>query len=179
VGWVLWRDHAALPGDLVFHVNYLGGSMPTFALNFSRPGAEVVAQYYQLIRLGREGYRRVQQASRDVARHIADRVSRLGPFELVSDGGQLPVLAFTLRDDIDNYTVFDLSDGLRKRGWQVPAYTFPAHLEHVAVMRVVVRNGFGRDLADLLLADVGRELKQLEKLPGRLPQWPDREAFHH
>ncbi len=179
VGWVIWRDHQALPQDLVFHVNYLGGSMPTFALNFSRPGAEVVAQYYQLVRLGREGYRRVQQASRDVARHLAAQVGRLEPFELVSDGSQLPVFACKLRPGIDRYSVFDISDGLRKRGWQVPAYTFPANLQDTAVLRVVVRNGFGRDLADLLLRDLTREVSQLEKLPAPLHQWPDRDAFHH
>jgi glutamate decarboxylase len=179
VGWVLWRDPAALPEELVFHVNYLGGSMPTFALNFSRPGAQVVAQYYQLIRLGREGYRRVHQTSQDVAVHLADAIARIGPFELLSSGRELPVFAFRLTDAVDTYTVFDLSDGLRKRGWQVPAYTFPADLEQVAVMRIVVRNGFSRDLADLFLADLRREVHQLGQLHAPLPQHPRRATFHH
>jgi glutamate decarboxylase len=179
VGWVLWRDPAALPDELVFHVNYLGGSMPTFALNFSRPGAQVVAQYYQFLRLGREGFRRVQQTSQDVARHLAHGVAGLGAFELLSDGTDLPVFAFRLTDEVTNFTVFDVSDALRKRGWQLPAYTFPENLQHMAVLRAVVRNGFTRDLADLLLADLRRELSLLEKLPASPPGHPHRSRFHH
>ncbi len=179
VGWVIWRDREALPSELVFHVNYLGGSMPTFALNFSRPGSQVIAQYYLLVRLGREGYRRVQQACHDVAMHLSSAISGIGPFQLLTDGSELPVFVFTLKPDVDTYTVFDVSDGLRKRGWQVPAYTFPHNLQHTSVLRVVVRNGFSRDLADLLAADLRREVHQLEQVSHRLPQHPDREGFHH
>jgi glutamate decarboxylase len=163
VGWALWRDEEALPDDLVFHVNYLGGDMPTFALNFSRPGAQVIAQYYNFLRLGFEGYRRVQRTSRDVATRLAAEIARLGPFDLITDGGQLPVFAFRLRDGIDNFTVFDVSAALREHGWQVPAYTFPKNREDLAVLRVVVRNGFSHDLADLLLADLRRVLPRLER----------------
>ena len=179
VGWVIWRDRDALPEELVFHVNYLGVSMPTFALNFSRPGAQVIAQYYLLVRLGREGYRRVQEACRDVAMHLCSTIAQIGPFELLTDGSELPVFVFTLRPDIDTYTVFDVSDGLRKRGWQVPAYTFPRNLQHTSVLRVVVRNGFSRDLADLLAADLRREVHQLDQVTGRLPQHDGRVRFHH
>jgi glutamate decarboxylase len=179
VGWVLWRDHDALPEQLVFRVNYLGGSMPTFALNFSRPGAQVIAQYYNLIRLGFEGYRRVQQAALDTAQHIAAAVARIGPFRLLTDGSELPVFAFELRPEVERYSVYDVSDGLRKHGWQVPAYSFPANLEDTNVLRVVVRNGMSRDLADLLIADLRREVAQLAKFNSRLPQHPDRAHFHH
>jgi glutamate decarboxylase len=161
VGWALWRDEHALPDDLVFHVNYLGGDMPTFALNFSRPGAQVIAQYYNFLRLGFEGYRRVQQNCRDVATRLAAEIARLGPFELITDGGELPVFAVRVRDGIDNFTVFDVSAALREHGWQVPAYTFPRNREDLAVLRVVVRNGFSHDLADLLLADLERVLPRL------------------
>ncbi|HET9689548.1 MAG TPA: glutamate decarboxylase [Acidimicrobiales bacterium] len=178
VGWVLWRDHAALPEELVFHVNYLGGSMPTFALNFSRPGAQVVAQYFQFVRLGHEGYRRVQQTCRDVARHLAREVGRLGPFELLSDGSELPVFAFRKADGGDGaWTVFDVSDGLRRYGWQVPAYTLPADLTDVAVMRIVVRNGFSRDLADTLLSDLRHVLADLGHGARAASGQP--EPFHH
>src|SRR5437763_12378685 len=102
VGWAVWRDQDALPDELVFEVNYLGGEMPTFALNFSRPGAQVAAQYYNFLRLGFDGYKRVQQACRDVAGRIASRVAELGPFELLTDGSELPVLAIKLRDDVEN-----------------------------------------------------------------------------
>jgi glutamate decarboxylase len=179
VGWVIWRDREALPDDLVFRVNYLGGSMPTFALNFSRPGAQVIAQYYNLIRLGFEGYRRVQQACLDTAQHLSAAVARMGPFLLLTDGSELPVFAFTLKPEIGRYSVFDVSDGLRKRGWQVPAYSFPENLQDTAVLRVVVRNGMSRDLADLLVGDLRREIAQLEKLSSPLPQHPERARFHH
>jgi glutamate decarboxylase len=155
VGWIIWRDAAALPDDLVFKVNYLGGEMPTFALNFSRPGSNVAAQYYNFLRLGFEGYRKVQQACQDVAMHLAREIAAMGPFELLSDGSDLPVFAFRLRDPAaSGFTVFDLSERLRQRGWLVPAYTFPENLQDVAVIRLVVRNGFGADLADALLADL-------------------------
>lgn len=175
VGWVLWRDHDALPDDLVFRVNYLGGSMPTFALNFSRPGAQVVAQYFQFLRLGVDGYRRVQQTCRDVARHLAAAVAGLGPFELLSDGSHLPVFACTLAAGTP-YTVFDVSDALRSHGWQVPAYTLPADLTDTAVLRVVVRNGFSRDMADALLGDLRDVLHRLDR-GWRQPDQP--ESFHH
>lgn len=180
VGWALWRDADALPEELVFRVNYLGGDMPTFALNFSRPGAQVVAQYYTFLRLGRDGYRAVQQASRDVARGLAERVEALGDFRLITRGDQLPVFAFTTRDDVKAYDVFDVSRRLRERGWLVPAYTFPAHREDLAVLRVVCRNGFSTDLADLFIADLRRLLPELRNQPH--PFTRDREAatgFHH
>src|ERR1700757_1901501 len=132
VGWVMWRTPDALPEDLVFKVNYLGGEMPTFALNFSRPGAQVAAQYYNFIRLGRQGYQRVQHACRDVALHMSAGIAKMGPFAVLTEGRDLPVFAFKLRDDITGYSVFDLSERLRMRGWQVPAYTFPENLTDMA-----------------------------------------------
>jgi glutamate decarboxylase len=166
VGWVVWRDIAALPEDLVFRVNYLGGDMPTFALNFSRPGAQVAAQYYNFLRLGFEGYRSVQQACQDVARYLSREIAAMGPFELLTDGSDLPVFAFMLRDPAAvNYTVFDLSERLRQRGWLVPAYTFPQDLEDTAVLRIVIRNGFSMDLARLLLDDLRVQVHMLASQP--------------
>jgi glutamate decarboxylase len=163
VGWALWRDADALPAELVFHVNYLGGDMPTFALNFSRPGAQVVAQYYNFLRLGFEGYRRVQQMCRDVAMRLSSEIATLDAFELITDGSQTPVFAFRVREGIDNFTVFDVSAALRERGWLLPAYTFPEKRTDLAVLRIVVRNGFSHDLADLLMEDIRRVLTRLEK----------------
>lgn len=163
VGWVVWREPTALPEDLVYRVNYLGGNMPTFGLNFSRPGSQVVAQYYNFIRLGLEGYRRVQQYSREVATSLAAQIAELGPFQLLTDGTQLPVFAFTLREEITAFSVFDVSAALRESGWLVPAYTFPNNRTDLAVLRIVVRNGFTHDLADLLMDDLRRSLTRLER----------------
>jgi glutamate decarboxylase len=163
VGWVVWRDADALPDDLIFWVNYLGDNMPTFALNFSRPGAQVVAQYYNFLRLGFSGYRRVQAYGREVATRLSSRIAELGPFTLLTRGDELPVFAFTLKEGIDNFTVFDVSNVLRERGWQVPAYTFPERRTDLAALRVVIRRGFTHDMADLLLADIERQLPRLER----------------
>jgi glutamate decarboxylase len=176
VGWVVWRDADALPDDLVFKVDYLGGEMPTFALNFSRPGAQVAAQYYNFLRLGREGYTRVQQACRDTARWLAQEVAGLGPFTLVSDGSALPVLAFSVSEG-QPFSVYDVSDGMRARGWQVPAYPFCPDLEDLHVLRIVVRNGFSRDLGALLLGDLGRVIERLQA--GAAPSGEHRASFHH
>ena len=182
VGWVIWRDPDALPEDLVFMVNYLGGEMPTFALNFSRPGAQVAAQYFNFIRLGRQGYQYVQQTCQDIAMYISSEIAKMGPFELFTDGSELPVFAFKLRDDITGYSVFDLSERLRQRGWQVPAYTFPEDMTDTAVMRIVVRNGFSVDLANLLLDDFRMHVRILERHPQTQPP-PEiqarRQSFKH
>jgi glutamate decarboxylase len=163
VGWAIWRDPEALPEDLVFRVNYLGGDMPTFALRFSRPGSQIVAQYYNFIRLGFEGYRRVQQECRDIAMLGSSAIADLGPFELITDGSELPVFAFKVRDEVDNFTAYDVSSGMRERGWQVPAYSFPENREDLVALRVVVRNGYSRDPADMVLDDLERLLMRLEK----------------
>jgi len=178
VGWVVWRDRDALPEELVFRVNYLGGEMPTFALNFSRPGAQVVAQYYTFLRLGREGFRAVQQATRDVATGLAASVAGLGPFRVLTKGDELPVFAFTTTEDA-RFSVFDLSRRLRERGWLVPAYTFPENREDLAVLRVVCRNGFTHDLASMFLRDLKVALPELDQQqsPGVAPAAAS--AFHH
>jgi glutamate decarboxylase len=163
VGWVVWRDAEALPEELIFWVNYLGDDMPTFALNFSRPGSQIVTQYYNFLRLGFDGYAKVQGYSRDVATYLSESIGRLGPFELLTRGDELPVFAFTLAADVKNFTVFDVADALRERGWLVPAYTFPRNRQDLAALRIVVRRGFSHDVADLLLADFERQLPRLRK----------------
>ncbi len=177
VGWALWRDADALPADLVFHVNYLGGDMPTFALNFSRPGAEVIAQYYTCCRLGRSGYRAVQQAARDVARWLAGQIEQYPQFRLITRGDELPVFAFTTTDAARGWDVFAVSRGLREHGWQVPAYTFPAERTDLAVLRIVCRNGFSQDLAGLLLDDLRRVVTELDADSAAARSGPS--AFHH
>jgi glutamate decarboxylase len=180
VGWVIWRTPEDLPEDLVFHVNYLGGDMPTFALNFSRPGSQIVAQYYNLIRLGHEGYREIQQACRDTALYLSSHIAKMAPFQLLSDGSELPVLFFRLKPEVVNYTVYDVSAKLRERGWQVPAYSLPDNLTDVSGLRIVVRNGFGHDLANLFLDDLTRALEYFEALESPMPHDPAHtESFRH
>ena len=181
VGWALWRDKAALPSDLVFDVNYLGGSMPTFALNFSRPGSEVIAQYFMFVALGANGYRAVQRGSSAVAQHIAREVEAMGPYWLITDGTDLPVFAFALKPEVTNYTVFDVSARLREQGWLVPAYTFPENRQNLSVLRVVVRAGMSHDMADLFLAALRKQTEALEALTSPLPARPAEEVsgFKH
>jgi glutamate decarboxylase len=181
VGWAIWRDAAALPRDLVFDVNYLGGSMPTFALNFSRPGSEVLAQYFMFLALGRKGYGEVQRAANRIARHIADGIAEIGPYQLITDGSELPVLAFTLKPEVTKYTVFDVSARLREFGWLVPAYTFPENRQDLSVLRVVVRAGLTTDMADLFLANMRKQTEWLESLDGAMPKRrpEENQSFKH
>ncbi|WPL19797.1 Glutamate decarboxylase alpha [Thiorhodovibrio winogradskyi] len=178
VGWVVWRSHVDLPEDLVFRVNYLGGDMPTFTLNFSRPGNQVVGQYYNFLRLGRAGYTAVMRALRDTAMYVSAGVAALGPFELVSNGSNLPVFAFKLKDSVTAYSVFDISRKLRENGWQVPAYTMPEHAEQVAVLRIVVREGFSRDMAEMLLADMVEAVNYFDAQSHNQPSDPQPQFAH-
>jgi glutamate decarboxylase len=178
IGWVVWRSQKDLPEDLVFHVNYLGGDMPTFTLNFSRPGNQVVGQYYNFLRLGRAGYTRIMEVLRDIATSLANDIADIGPFELVSDASAIPVFAFKLRDEVSDYSVFDISDKLREYGWQVPAYTMPEHAQDVAVLRIVVREGFSGDMADMLLVDIKKAVEHFESLAVHTPKAPSPQFAH-
>ena len=170
VGWAVWRDKAALPSDLVFDVNYLGGHMPTFTLNFSRPGSEVIAQYFMFTSLGRQGFTDLMRDLQEVAMHISSGVAEIGPYRLISDGSDLPVFAFALNDDVTNYSVFDVSDRLRQHGWLVPAYSFPENRQDLSVLRIVVRAGMHMEMADQLLDALREETAKLQALEGPLPR---------
>jgi glutamate decarboxylase len=181
VGWAIWRNKEALPEDLIFDVNYLGGHMPTFALNFSRPGSEVIAQYFMFSALGHEGYRLVIQSTQDVAMHLAAAIGKMGPYELLTDGSDLPVFAFTIKSQVENYNVFDVSDRLRQSGWLVPAYSFPENRQDLSVLRIVVRAGMTMEMGDLLLQDLREHTDFLESLDAPLPGMAKskRQAFAH
>ena len=157
IGWALWRDRAHLPDELVFYTDYLGGPEPTMAINFSRPGSQVVAQYYNFVRLGRDGYRRIHQASQDVAVLLADEFERTGAFEILTRGTDLPVLAYRFTES-SAISEFALSERYRDRGWQVPAYTFPDNRSDITALRIVCREGFSSDLAHALIDDTKRHL---------------------
>ncbi|EKT61230.1 glutamate decarboxylase [Providencia sneebia] len=172
-GWVVWREAKDLPEELIFNVNYLGGNMPTFALNFSRPGGQIIAQYYNFLRLGRDGYAKIHNACYATAQYLAREIEKLGPFEMLFDGDSqkgIPAIAWKLKDGAKtNYSLYDVADKLRSRGWQVPAYSMPANREDLVVQRILVRHGVSLDLADLLIADFKRTLEYFDKHPVSSP----------
>jgi glutamate decarboxylase len=163
IGFVVWRNKEHLPEELVFRVNYLGGDMPTFTLNFSKGGNQVIGQYYNFLRLGRAGYGQVMTCLSQTARWLGDQLRDSEHFEVISDGSAIPVISFRLKGD-RGYTEFDVSHALRSFGWQVPAYTMPDGATDVTVLRVVVREGFSTDLARALKDDTLTVLKTLDEL---------------
>lgn len=167
VGWVVWRSQNDLPDDLVFHINYLGSDQPTFTLNFSKGSSQIIAQYYQFIRLGFEGYKNVMENCLENVRVLKEGIEKLGRFNIVSKDIGVPLVAFSLKDSIQ-YTVFEVADNLRKFGWIVPAYTMPQDAQHIAVLRVVIREDFSRSLAERLVCDIERVVKLLDTLPSPL-----------
>lgn len=173
VGWVLWRDTAELPDDLIFHVTYLGGDMPVFQINFSRPAGQIVAQYYNFIRLGKDGYRNVHTACYDTGQFLAAAIVKLGPFELLCDSDPLtgiPSVAWRIKEGEDpGYTLYDIADRLRNRGWQVPAYPLTGAVSDVSVQRILVRQGVSRDLAGLLLDDIKLSIAHFDRHPVSVP----------
>ncbi len=184
VGWIIWRDAADLPDDLIFDVNYLGGNMPTFALNFSRPGGQIIAQYYNFVRLGREGYTAIHQSCYDTATWLATEIRKLGHFEIINGGTAqegIPAVSWKLAEGTAHpFTLFDLADRLRTRGWQVPAYTMPAHREDLPVQRILVRQGFSRDEASLLLDDYRAAIAHFDAHPITVSMTEDEAGgFHH
>lgn len=184
VGWIVWRDAEDLPEELIFNVNYLGGNMPTFALNFSRPGGQIIAQYYNFLRLGREGYTKIQSACYDTAGYLAAEIEKMGPFELIYDGDRtkgIPAVAWTLTKDADiGCSLYDLADKLRSRGWQVPAYSMPAHREDLVVQRALIRHGVSHDLISLLVEDIKRALQHFRDHPVSNPLGAEEAtAYHH
>lgn len=180
LGWVVWRDVAALPQELVFDVTYLGGHMPTFALNFSRPGAQVLLQYYLFLRLGWDGYRKVQRATQDVAVYLAGEIAKMPAFELWNDGTDIPVFAWQLRrGHTDKWNLYHLSERLRLKGWLVPAYPMPDNLSDLVVQRIVVRNGLSRNLAESLAGDIREAADYLDALESPMPTDGQVTSFTH
>ena len=184
VGWVLWRESTDLPEEMVFWVNYLGGNMRDITLNFSRPGGQIICQYYNFLRLGVEGYRKVHSACYDTAQYLASEIAKLGPFEMIYGGDPtsgIPALCWKMKPGSDaNFNLFTLADRLRVRGWQVPAYTLPAHCQEQSVQRILVRHGVSRDLAELLLEDIRQALAHFDRHPEHaILTSGEASGFHH
>ncbi len=169
VGWAMWKDWSLLSEELIFHVNYLGGDMPTFALNFSRSGSQVIAQYYNFVRLGFEGYKKVHQACLDVAHFLHDSLVNSHLFEPIIDDLRMPLLAFKLKEN-QSFTVYQISEKLRYHGWQVPAYTLPKNCKDIAILRVVIKEGFDYDLATLFLKHLYEAVEILEQETKDIPK---------
>ncbi|KAJ6890816.1 hypothetical protein NC651_024352 [Populus alba x Populus x berolinensis] len=168
VGWVIWRSKEDLPEELIFHINYLGTDQPTFTLNFSKGSSQIIAQYYQLIRLGYEGYRNVMENCHENAMMLKEGLEKTGRFKIVSKDIGVPLVAFSLVDRSWGHDEFEIAETLRRFGWIVPAYTMPADAKHITVLRVVIREDFSRTLAERLVRDITKVLHELDSLPAKL-----------
>lgn len=166
-GWAVWREAKDLPEELIFKVQYLGGTMRIFALNFSRPAGQIAAQYYNFVRLGREGYAKITRGCADVAAWLADEIKKLGMFDLMHDGrGGIPGCTWTIKHGEDpGFTLYDLANQLRVKGWQVPAYPMPPNRGDLVVQRALTRLGVSRDLAGLLMEDIKQAIRNLQNNP--------------
>lgn len=162
IGWVLWRDEEFLPKELVFEVSYLGGKMPTMAINFSRSASQIIGQYYNFLRYGFEGYRQIHQRTKEVGMYLSDEIEKMGLFEIYNNGENLPIVCYKLKDDANvEWTLYDLADRLLMKGWQVPAYPLPADLQDVIIQRFVCRSDLSRNLAELLVRDIKTAINDL------------------
>ena len=179
VGWVLWRTVSDLPKELIFKVDYLGGQIPTFALNFSRPAGQIIAQYYKFLRLGREGYTAIQNDCACIAQYLGSQLEQLDSIELLYDGnGGIPAVCYTLKDESTaRFSLYDLSDRLRMHGWQIASYPLPSNRQNITVQRILIRHGVSRDMVSLLLRDLRKELEHLKNNPVVNAQ--DKVSFHH
>ncbi|MPQ21597.1 glutamate decarboxylase [Carnobacterium divergens] len=161
IGWIVWKDEAYLPKELIFEVSYLGGSMPTMAINFSRSASPIIGQYYNFLRFGFEGYREIHQRTKDVALYLANEVEKTGLFEIYNDGSNLPIVCYTLKKDQVKWTLYDLADRLQMKGWQVPAYPLPEKLSPIVIQRYVCRGDFGLNSAEAFMEDFKMSLQEL------------------
>ncbi|MEG1572863.1 MAG: glutamate decarboxylase, partial [Bacteroidales bacterium] len=167
LGWVVWKDKQYLPEEMAFSVNYLGANITQVGLNFSRPAAQVLGQYYQFIRLGFEGYKQIQTASMNIAQYAHSEIGKMAPFMPYSKEVVNPLFAWYIKPEYQKkakWTLYDLQSVLQESGWMVPAYSMPANIEDVVVMRMVFRQGFSRDMIDMLLNDIRNTIVEFEKL---------------
>ncbi|MGL4571017.1 MAG: glutamate decarboxylase [Clostridium sp.] len=164
IGWIMWKDEQYLPKELVFEVSYLGGNMPTMAINFSRSASQIIGQYYNFLRYGFEGYRQIHQRTKDVALYLAKEIKDMGLFEIYNDGANLPIVCYKLKNDANvQWTLYDLADRLAMNGWQVPAYPLPENLQDTIIQRIVCRADLGRNMAEQLITDMKTGIEALNQ----------------
>lgn len=177
VGWLIMRDKSDLPEDLIFYVNYLGSQEATYTLNFSRGSAMIMAQYYNLIRLGKNGYKAIMEQSLENAKYVATQIGKIRNLRLINNDIKLPIIALSVKRKKE-FTVFQLSDKLRERGWIVPAYTMPADATDVEVLRIVIKENFSRDMAEMLISDIKRFTIELREQCKISPEKKEVEQKH-
>ena len=186
LGWVVWKDKKYLPEQMSFSVNYLGASIAQVGLNFSRPAAQILAQYYNFLHLGFEGYKEIHSNSMAIAEYCHDQIGKMPCFKNYSQTLENPLFIWSLDPEYEKtakWTLFDLQDKLMQSGWMVPAYTMPKNIEDMVVMRVVVRQGMSRDMANMLLEDIQNAVEELEKLvyptPSRIEAQTKGKVYTH
>ncbi len=178
LGWIVWRDKEYLPEEMSFSVNYLGANITQVGLNFSRPAAQILGQYYNFIRLGFEGYKMTQHNSMEVAKYCHKEIGAMHCFDNFSQRVDNPLFVFCQKPEYEadaKWTLYDLQDRLQQSGWMVPAYSMPRSIEEMVVMRIVIRQGMSRDMADMLLSDIKVAVEELEKLEYPTPSRIDHE----
>jgi glutamate decarboxylase len=186
LGWVVWKDKKYLPEQMSFSVNYLGASIAQVGLNFSRPAAQILAQYYNFLHLGFEGYREIHSNSMTIAEYCHQQIGKMPCFRNYSQTLENPLFIWSLDPEYEKtakWTLFDLQDKLMQSGWMVPAYTMPKDIEDMVVMRIVVRQGMSRDMANMLLEDIQNAVEELEKLayptPSRIEAQKKGKVYTH
>lgn len=161
IGWLIFKDKCDLPEELIFNINYLGGLMPNYSLNFSKGSSTIIAQYYNFIRLGIKGYRDIMENMQENASFLANKLDKSGKFEVINPDVMFPLVTVKLKDC--DFSVFQLSEKLRQKGWIVPAYTLPANADDIAVLRMVVKESFSKDMVEMLFSDILESIKILQK----------------
>lgn len=177
IGWVLWKEKEFLPEELIFQVSYLGGTVPTMAINFSRSAGQIIGQYYNFVRFGRSGYERIHRNTQRIAQYLASEVEKMGYFQLYHHADHLPLICYGFGEDVDvSWNLYDLSDHLRMRGWQVPTYPLPENLQEILIHRYVCRADLTLPMAEHLLDDLQASIRELNDRPNltrneyRVPQ---------
>ena len=162
IGWILWKDRKDLPEKMIFNVSYLGGEMPTMAINFSRSASQIIGQYYNFYRFGFNGYKEIHMRTRKVAMKVSEAVEETGLFDIYNDGDNIPIICYKLKEDAGvNWNLYDLADRLQMRGWQVPAYPLPEELDNTIIQRFVCRGDFAMNSANALIKDIHAAIKEL------------------
>ena len=167
LGWVVWKDKKYLPADMAFTVDYLGAEVTQVGLNYSRPAAQILGQYYQFIHLGFEGYKAVQANSLGVAQYLHDELAKMPEFVNYSEDVPNPIVVWRMKPEVQekaNWTLYDLQDKLQMHGWMVPAYAMPVNIQNMVVMRVLCKQGFSRDMCDQLINDIKSAVEELNAL---------------